>query len=88
MNSRTHVIALAAAAIALGACAHAPAPDAYGNFEATEVVVSAQTAGQLLSFGLTEGDTIAPGAVVALVDTTQLAQARADYLTTLGLEVR
>jgi len=73
MDSRTHVIALAAAAIALGACAHAPAPDAYGNFEATEVVVSAQTAGQLLSFGLTEGDTIASGAVVALVDTTQLA---------------
>ena len=73
MDSRTNVLLLAAAAIVLGACAHGPAPDAYGNFEATEVVVSAQTAGQLLSFGLTEGDTIAPGAVVALVDTTQLA---------------
>jgi len=73
MASRTHVIALAASAVVLGACAHAPAPDAYGNFEATEVVVSAQTAGQLLSFGLTEGDTIASGTVVALVDTTQLA---------------
>ena len=73
MDSRTHVIALAASAVVLGACAHAAAPDAYGNFEATEVVVSAQTAGQLLSFGLTEGDTIASGTVVALVDTTQLA---------------
>ncbi len=73
MDSRTNVIALAAVLFALGACAKGPTPDAYGNFEATEVVVSAQTPGQLLSFGLTEGDTIASGTVVALVDTTQLA---------------
>ena len=73
MDSRTNVIVLAAAAAMLGGCGHAASPDAYGNFEATEVVVSAQTPGQLLSFGLTEGDTIAKGAVIALVDTTQLA---------------
>ncbi|MGH7483912.1 MAG: hypothetical protein ACRELV_17315, partial [Longimicrobiales bacterium] len=48
-------------------------PDAYGNFEATEVVVSAQTAGQLRRFEAVEGERLVQGDVVALIDTTQLA---------------
>ena len=32
--------------IALGACRDGNQPDAYGNFETTEVVVSAETSGQ------------------------------------------
>ena len=35
--------------------------DAYGNFEATEVTVAAEVGGRLLSFGLEEGDRVAPG---------------------------
>ena len=58
-------------------CHGSPAPDAYGNFEATEVVVSAQTAGQLLWFSPNEGDRLAAGALVGVVDTTQLALQRA-----------
>jgi HlyD family secretion protein len=61
------------APLALAACSHEPVPDAYGNFEATEVVVSAQTSGQLLSYRLTEGDTVPQGTLVAVIDTTQLA---------------
>lgn len=61
------------APLALAACSHEPAPDAYGNFEATEVVVSAQTSGQLLSYQITEGDTVPQGTLVAVIDTTQLA---------------
>ena len=65
--------AVAALVAALAACARHAAPDAYGNFEATEVVVSAQTSGQLLSYRLTEGDTVPRGALVAVIDTAQLA---------------
>ena len=36
--------------VILAACAGERAPDAYGNFEAVEVVVSAQTTGEVLSF--------------------------------------
>lgn len=61
------------APLAFAACTHEPTPDAYGNFEATEVVVSAQTSGQLLSYRLTEGDTVPQGTLVAVIDTTQLA---------------
>ena len=63
-------------AILGAACAGDPEPDAYGNFEATEVVVSAQTTGQILSFTPEEGMQLERGAVVALIDTAQLALKR------------
>lgn len=44
--------------------------DAYGNFEATEVVVSAETGGRILKFEVTEGTEIEKGAEIALIDTT------------------
>lgn len=46
--------------------------DAYGNFEATEIIVSAQVPGELISFTLNEGDLLEKGAVVGLIDTTDL----------------
>jgi HlyD family secretion protein len=47
--------------------------DAYGNFEATEIIVSAQVPGELMSFKLEEGDLLGKGAVVGLIDTTDLS---------------
>jgi HlyD family secretion protein len=64
------VIALAAL---VASCRDTNQPDAYGNFETTEVVVSAETSGQLLSFRADEGQTLAAGQLVGVIDTTQLA---------------
>ncbi len=58
------------------ACNRGREPDAYGTFEANEVLVSAETSGQLLNFTPTEGAQLQRGAVVALVDTVQLALER------------
>src|SRR4030043_1981647 len=44
--------------------------DAFGNFEATEVIVSAETSGRILKFDVTEGSEIDKGSEIALVDTT------------------
>jgi HlyD family secretion protein len=44
--------------------------DASGNFEADEVIVSAQLTGELLSFDIQEGDTLQAGAVVGQIDAT------------------
>jgi HlyD family secretion protein len=44
--------------------------DASGNFEADEVMVSAQQNGQLLSFTVQEGDRLTEGAVVGQIDMT------------------
>lgn len=54
------------------ACAKEKQPDAYGNIEATEVVVGAQASGQLTAFTPAEGNKIAAGALTAVVDTTAL----------------
>jgi membrane fusion protein YbhG len=44
--------------------------DAYGNFEATEVIVSAETSGRILKFDITEGTEIDKGSEIVLIDTT------------------
>jgi HlyD family secretion protein len=46
--------------------------DAYGNFEAIKVTVSAQGTGQLLKFNVEEGDTLTKNEQVGLIDTTDL----------------
>lgn len=46
--------------------------DAYGNFEATEVIVSAEANGQILSFSVEEGLAFQLNAEVGLIDTTML----------------
>ncbi len=46
--------------------------DAYGNFEATEVIISAQANGRLMAFDITEGQILKPGNAYGFVDTTDL----------------
>jgi HlyD family secretion protein len=60
----------------LAGCRHDPAPDAFGNIEAEEVVVGAQTSGQLLQFLPEEGTRLSAGDPVAVVDTGPLALQR------------
>jgi HlyD family secretion protein len=59
--------------VALVACDRDDEPDAYGNFEATETVVSAETGGALLWFTPVEGQQVAPGTLLGVIDTTRLA---------------
>ena len=46
--------------------------DAYGNFEATEVTISSQGNGELISFRPDEGDNLKAGDTVGQIDTLQL----------------
>ncbi|MBP5412988.1 MAG: HlyD family efflux transporter periplasmic adaptor subunit [Bacteroidales bacterium] len=46
--------------------------DAYGSFEASELLISAQAEGQLLDFGVAIGSKIPAGTYIAAVDSTQL----------------
>lgn len=73
MNTTIRKISAAGCAALLLAGCREDEPDAYGNFEATEVVVSAEGSGRLLRFDAREGEPIAAGAVVALIDTATLA---------------
>ncbi len=46
--------------------------DGYGNFEATEVTISAEANGKIDFLKLEEGDVLEPNTQVGLIDTTQL----------------
>lgn len=52
--------------------------DAYGNFEATEVTVSAEASGRLVSYRVKEGMELARDARVGLIDTTSRALQRGE----------
>lgn len=47
-------------------------PDAYGTFEATEVMVSSLATGQILKFSIEEGQVLDSGVMVGFIDTTDL----------------
>jgi HlyD family secretion protein len=67
------IVLVACVALSLGGCGGDDEPDAYGNFEATETVVSAETGGSLLWFTPVEGQRVAPGPTLGVIDTTDLA---------------
>lgn len=66
---------LAGAVLAAAAC-DGDGPDAYGNFEATEVAVSPERSGPLVRFDVAEGQRLEAGAVVGRLDTVPLALQR------------
>lgn len=68
MKTRSLIII---AAILFGGCKNKTnQADAFGNFEATEVLVSAETSGRIRQFTAVEGSEIDKDAEIALIDTT------------------
>lgn len=71
-------------AVVMGACSSsADEVDATGVFEATEVLVSAEANGKILSMDLQEGDRLKAGAVLGYVDTVQLVLKRDQLLASM-----
>lgn len=79
--TRLHRPLVAVVVLVIVACRSGKQADAYGNMEATEVVVGAQTTGALESFRAAEGVRLTAGEVVAIIDASsqqlQLQQAMA-----------
>src|SRR4051812_47448221 len=90
----TAIVGLLAVGAVQAGCANTAEPDAYGNVEATEVVVGAEAAGRLVSYTAVEGAALAAGAVAATIDAEQLGYerlqltAQRDATASRGLEVR
>ncbi|MBR9758390.1 MAG: HlyD family efflux transporter periplasmic adaptor subunit [Algicola sp.] len=51
--------------------------DGYGNFEATEITISAENTGKLMQFNVEEGTTIKSGQLIGYIDTIPLALKKA-----------
>ncbi len=58
--------------LALSGCQKSDRSDGYGNFEATEIIVSSEANGKLELLDAEEGREMGAGSVAAVVDTTQL----------------
>jgi len=75
---KTRLIIAIVAIISTGCKNKTGDADAYGNFEATEVIVSAETSGRILQFDKDEGSQIEQGEIIALIDTTILHLQKAE----------
>ena len=54
--------------------------DGYGNFEATEITISAENSGKLIQFTAEEGQILKKGAYVGFIDTIPLSLKRDQLL--------
>ena len=75
---KTRLLVIITAALLAGCSGKTDEADAYGTFEATEVIVSAETSGRILKFEVTEGSDIEKGAEIALIDTTMFHLQKAE----------
>ncbi len=67
-----HILYVAMIVMAFSCNNNQDIADAYGNFQAKEIVISPEVNGKLLIKAFEEGTTISPDQLIALVDTTQL----------------
>jgi HlyD family secretion protein len=75
---KTRSLIIIAAIILAGCKNRAEKADAFGNFEATEVIISAETNGRILQFDPAEGARVDKGTTIALIDTTVLDLQKAE----------
>ncbi len=77
-TQRNFTTGLIALALFLSSCSNDNGKaDGYGNFEATEITVSAEGTGKLMAFNVEEGDRLEEGQVVGYIDTVQLSLKKA-----------
>lgn len=65
-------VGLLAVVLLAAACSRGEEPDAYGNVEATQVTISAEVGGRLVSFGVHEGQVLGAAAVVGRINPSEL----------------
>ncbi|MGJ8746067.1 HlyD family secretion protein [Polaribacter sp.] len=77
MKKYTHILIVSIIAATLFSCGKDNGKaDGYGNFEATEVTISAENNGKLMQFSIDEGDLLKKNQFIGFIDTVQLALKR------------
>ncbi len=78
------IVMIAAVAALCVSCNNKEEFDAAGTFEATEVTVSSEASGRILSLAISEGDTVHQAVVVGEIDSVQLHLAKMQLEQTLS----
>jgi HlyD family secretion protein len=77
MKKYNYLLGIIVVAISLFSCSDSNGKaDGYGNFEATEITISAENNGKLMQFDINEGDKLEKDKFVGYVDTIPLALKR------------
>jgi len=77
MKKNTYIFGLSFIAISLFSCGNdTEKADGYGNFEATEITISAENNGKLMQFDVNEGDVLKNEQFIGYIDTIPLALKR------------
>lgn len=81
MKNYNYILVISAIAISLFSCSDSNGKaDGYGNFEATEITISAENSGKLMQFDVNEGDVIEKDQFIGYIDTIPLALKREQLL--------
>jgi HlyD family secretion protein len=77
MKNYNYILGLSIITVNLFSCSDSNGKaDGYGNFEATEITVSAENSGKLIQFNVNEGDVLQKDAFIGYIDTIPLALKR------------
>lgn len=77
MKNYKYILGLSIIALSLFSCGTGNGKaDGYGNFEATEITISAENNGKLIQFNLEEGDVLKSNQFIGYIDTIPLALKR------------
>ena len=77
MKNKTYILGLGILTFSLLSCGNNnDKADGYGNFEATEITISAEAQGKLIQFNLEEGDILKKEQFIGYIDTIPLALQR------------
>lgn len=79
-----YFIALIILSFGLISCSGDKLSDAYGNFEADEVIVGSEGQGKILSFNVKEGEQIQAGTIVGYIDTMQLSLKKQQLIASIN----
>ena len=74
MKNYNYILGLSIIATSLFSCGNDNGKaDGYGNFEATEITISAENSGKLMQFNVNEGDKLKKDQLIGYIDTIPLA---------------
>ena len=81
-NKAAYILGIVTLVLSMSSCnSDNGKADGYGNFEATEITISAENNGKLMQFNVKEGDLLEKGTFIGYIDTIPLSLKREQLIS-------